>query len=191
MPGCVSLVTTVVVAAVVVAVVGAGAVVAAAVVARSKLIEVVVAAMVFVVAVVAAVLVAAVVATSMVESGLIAVVVAAVVVAAVVVAAVVVAAVVVAAVFATTLGVQPRLVAVLVVIKHVSKSMASVVLATVPNWRFGSGSGLESNWNSCNGFYHIKKPNRTKPAVFWAIPDFRKHRSLAPIKYLSCDHITI
>jgi len=67
----------------------------------------------------------------------------------------------------------------------------TLVLATVPNWRFGSGSGLEPNWNRCNGFYPIKKPNRTEPAVFWAVPHFRKLRSLAPIKFLSFDRITI
>jgi hypothetical protein len=67
----------------------------------------------------------------------------------------------------------------------------SVVLATVPNWRFGSGSGLEPNWNRCNGFHPIKKPNRTEPAVFWPVPPCRKLRTLAPIKYLSCDRITI
>jgi len=65
------------------------------------------------------------------------------------------------------------------------------VLATVPNWRFGSGSGLEPNWNRCNRLYPIKKPNHTKHAVFWLVPQFRKPRTLASIKYLSCDHITI
>ena len=66
-----------------------------------------------------------------------------------------------------------------------------VVLAMVPNWQFSSGSGLEPNWNRCNGFYPIKQPNRTEPMVFWAVPHFRKLRSLAQIKYLSCDPITI
>jgi len=70
-------------------------------------------------------------------------------------------------------------------------SSSHLVLATVPNWRFGSGSGLEPNWNRCNGFYPIKKPNRTEPAVFWPVPHFRKLSALAPIKYLSCDRITI
>jgi len=31
-----------------------------------------------------------------------------------------------------------------------------LVLATVPHPRFGSGSGLERNWNRCNRFYPIK-----------------------------------
>jgi len=66
-----------------------------------------------------------------------------------------------------------------------------LVLATVPNWRFGSGSGLEPNWNRCNGFYPIKKPNRTEPVVFWPVPHFRIHTTLGPIKYLSCDCIAI
>jgi len=66
-----------------------------------------------------------------------------------------------------------------------------LVLATVPNWRFGSGSGLEPNLNRCNGCYPIKKPNRMEPAVFWPVPHFHKLSALAPIKYLSCDCITI
>jgi len=66
-----------------------------------------------------------------------------------------------------------------------------LVLATVPNPRFGSGSGLEPNLNRCNGFYHIKKPNRTEPTVFWLVPQIRQLPTLAPIKYLSSDHITI
>jgi len=68
---------------------------------------------------------------------------------------------------------------------------AWVVLATVPNWQFGSGSRLELNWNCCNEFCPIKKQNRTEPTVFWPVPHFRKLRTLAPIKYLSCDRITI
>jgi len=40
------------------------------------------------------------------------------------------------------------------------------VSATIPNWRFGSGSWLDPNWNHCNWFYPTKKPNRTEPAVF-------------------------
>jgi hypothetical protein len=60
----------------------------------------------------------------------------------------------------------------------------------VPNWRFGSGSGLELNWNLPNRFYHIIKPNAAEPAVFWPVPQFRQLRSLALIKYLSCDRIT-
>ena len=65
------------------------------------------------------------------------------------------------------------------------------MLATVPNWRLSYGSGLEPKWNCCNRFYPIKEPNRTEPAVFWAVPHFHRLRTLAPIKYLSCDCITI
>jgi len=66
-----------------------------------------------------------------------------------------------------------------------------LVLATVPNPRFSSGSGLEPNWNRCNRLYPIKKPNRTEFAVFWLVAQFGKLRTLAPIKYLSSDRITI
>jgi len=66
-----------------------------------------------------------------------------------------------------------------------------VVFETVPNWRFGCGSVLEPNWNHWNGFYPIKIPNRTKPAVFWPVPHFCKLSTLAPTWYLCCDRITI
>ena len=67
-----------------------------------------------------------------------------------------------------------------------------LVLATVPNPHFSSGSGLEPNWNLCNGFHPIKKPtHRTEPGVFWPVPQFRQLWTLAPIKYLSSDCITI
>jgi hypothetical protein len=66
-----------------------------------------------------------------------------------------------------------------------------VVLAVVSNSRFGSGSGLEPNWNHCNGVYPIKQQNRTEPAVFWLVPHFHKLRTLSAIKYLCSDHITI
>ena len=66
-----------------------------------------------------------------------------------------------------------------------------VVLATVPHWRFSSGSGLEPNFNHCNGFYHMKQSNRTEPTVFWLVPHLCKLRTLPVIKYLSCDCITI
>ena len=72
-----------------------------------------------------------------------------------------------------------------------SLTLRWLVLATVPKWRFGSGSGLEPNWNRCNGFYPIKKPIRSEPAVFWPVPHCRKLTTLAPIKYLSSDRITI
>jgi len=65
------------------------------------------------------------------------------------------------------------------------------VLEVVPNWRFGSGSGWEPNWDCCNGFYQIEKPNRTEPMVFWPVLHFRKLRALTPIKYLSSGRITI
>jgi len=65
------------------------------------------------------------------------------------------------------------------------------VLATVPNRRFGSGSGLEPNWNRYNGFYLIKKPKCTEHIVFWPVPQSRELRDSAPIKYFSSDHITI
>jgi len=66
-----------------------------------------------------------------------------------------------------------------------------LLLATVPNPRFGSGSRLEPNWNLCNGFYHIKKPNHTEPAVFWPVPQILQLPTLAQIKYLSSDSIAI
>jgi hypothetical protein len=66
-----------------------------------------------------------------------------------------------------------------------------VVLATVPNWRLSSKSGLAANWNHCNGFYLIMKPSRTKLGVFKVVPQCHKLRCLAPIKYLSCNRITI
>jgi len=68
---------------------------------------------------------------------------------------------------------------------------SSRVLAMGPNPRFVSGSGLEPNWNHCNGFYRIKKPNHTAPEVFWPVPQFGKLRTLAAIKYSSSDRITI
>ena len=66
-----------------------------------------------------------------------------------------------------------------------------VLVATVPDPQFGSGSGVEPNWNRCNGFYRIKKLNRTEPIVLWPVPQFCQVLSLAAIKYLSSDHITI
>jgi len=65
------------------------------------------------------------------------------------------------------------------------------VIATVPNPFFGSGYGLQPNWNHCNGFYPMKKPNGTEPVVFWLVPQFGQLRHLAPIQYLSFDAITI
>jgi len=65
------------------------------------------------------------------------------------------------------------------------------VLATIQNWRIGSGSGLEPIWTLSTGFYDITKPNGTEPAVFRAVPHFCIKRSLAPCKYLSWDCITI
>jgi hypothetical protein len=46
--------------------------------------------------------------------------------------------------------------------------------ATVPNWQFGSGSGLEHNWICSNELYAIKKPNHTEPTIFWTVPYFCK-----------------
>jgi len=66
-----------------------------------------------------------------------------------------------------------------------------IVLATVPNQRFGHRSRLEPNWNHCNGFHPINIMNHTKPAVFWLVPQFPKLQCLALIKYLSSDCITI
>jgi len=66
-----------------------------------------------------------------------------------------------------------------------------VVLATVPNPQFGSGSRLEPNWNLYNGFYLSKTPNCTEPVVFQQVPQFCQLWTLAPIKYLSSDCITI
>jgi len=61
----------------------------------------------------------------------------------------------------------------------------------VPKPQFGSGNGLELNWNRCNRFYPINKPNRSEPTVFWLVPQFRQLRTLASTKYLSSDRITI
>jgi len=74
---------------------------------------------------------------------------------------------------------------------HTYEAHPHEVLAKVRNWWFGFGSGLEPNWNSCNGFHPIKQPNHTEPASFWPVLHFRKLRTLAPIKYLSCNRITI
>jgi len=64
-------------------------------------------------------------------------------------------------------------------------------LATVPNWWFSSGFGFELIWNHCHRFDPIQNPNCTKPTFFWPVPHRRKLRTLAAIKYLSCDRITI
>ena len=64
-------------------------------------------------------------------------------------------------------------------------------LATVPNPRFGSGSRLASNWNRCNRFYLIQQPTHIDPVVFWAVPHVRELSTLAPIKYLGSNHITM
>jgi len=66
-----------------------------------------------------------------------------------------------------------------------------LVLATVTNQWFGSGSRLELNWNCKNRFYHIKNPNYTEPTVFWPVPQLRKVCTLVPIKYLSSNCITM
>jgi len=65
------------------------------------------------------------------------------------------------------------------------------VLATLPDWCFDSGSGLEPNWNWCNGFYPIKEPNQTEYAVSWLLAHFHHLRAWAPIKYLCCVRTTI
>jgi len=66
-----------------------------------------------------------------------------------------------------------------------------LVIAPVPNPAFSSGSGLELNLNPRNEFYAIKSPNQSEPAVFWHVPRFWQLWTLAPIKYLSFDCITI
>jgi len=66
-----------------------------------------------------------------------------------------------------------------------------VGVAMVPDWRFCCWSGLEPNWNCCDGFHPMKKRNRCELTVFWHVPHFRKLRNLAPYKYLSSDRITI
>jgi hypothetical protein len=45
-------------------------------------------------------------------------------------------------------------------------SGSRIVLATVPGWTLGYRSGLDPDWNRGNGFYGMKNPNRTEPAVF-------------------------
>jgi hypothetical protein len=56
-----------------------------------------------------------------------------------------------------------------------------LVLATVPNWRFGSGYGLEPNWNCGNVFYHIKKtePHRTR--------SFLAGSTISDTQYFGCN----
>jgi len=64
-----------------------------------------------------------------------------------------------------------------------------VVLATVPTRKYGSGLGLGPEPNRCNGFYHTK--TRTF-AIGPVLPPKTRHfniTTLAPIKYLSSDHI--
>jgi len=56
-----------------------------------------------------------------------------------------------------------------------------LVLATVPNPRFSSGSGLEPNWNHCNGFYPIEKRDCTQPAIFCLVPQFRQLTTFFPM----------
>jgi len=65
-----------------------------------------------------------------------------------------------------------------------------LLLTTVPNRWFCCRSGLEPNWNYCNGFCHIKILNRPEPAVVWPVPLFRKLSTLAPIKCWSYDRFT-
>jgi len=65
----------------------------------------------------------------------------------------------------------------------------SVVLATVPNRRVGSGSGSDPVPNRCNGSYHTK--TRTV-AIGPVLPPKTRHNKstiFAPIKYLSSDRI--
>jgi len=73
---------------------------------------------------------------------------------------------------------------------HCLWQWSGVVLGTVPNWCFSSGPGLELNWNHCNGYYMIKKPNCTEPADSSHVPHFYKLRTLAPIQDSSSDLIT-
>jgi len=61
----------------------------------------------------------------------------------------------------------------------------------VRNQQLGSGSGLEPIWNSCNGLYSMKRLNRTESAVLWPFPQFHQLRTLASVRYLGSDHITI
>ena len=74
-------------------------------------------------------------------------------------------------------------------VKIKSIAVIEVVLATVPNSRVCSGCGSNPEPKSPNGSYHMKI--RTI-AIGLALPPTTRHfntRSLAPIKYLSSDHI--
>jgi len=70
-------------------------------------------------------------------------------------------------------------------------SWSEIVIGTAPNPWFGYGSGLETNWIRWNRFHPIKKPNRNEPTVLWLVPQSRKPRTFAPVKYLSSDRLTI
>jgi len=72
-----------------------------------------------------------------------------------------------------------------------AREVGGVVLAMIPTWRFGSGSGLEPNRNDCNWFCPMKIPNHIEPADSWLVTYIRKPRTLAPIRHMSSDHITI
>jgi len=68
-------------------------------------------------------------------------------------------------------------------------ALCSLLLATVPNRRVGSGSGSGLEPNRCNGSYHTK--TRTVAIGPVLQPKTRQNKStiFAPIKYLSSDRI--
>lgn len=72
-----------------------------------------------------------------------------------------------------------------------SREMLNLMLTTVRNWRFSSGSALQLYWNHCNWLYHIKKPNSTEHVGFWPVPHCCYPSTMASIEHLSYDHITI
>jgi hypothetical protein len=70
------------------------------------------------------------------------------------------------------------------------KLVRSLVLATVPNRRFGSKSWWEPTWNHCIGFSPIKT-ELFQTEIFFAGSTFSQHRTLAQGEYFSSDRITI
>jgi len=66
---------------------------------------------------------------------------------------------------------------------------SQVVLAMVPTHQNGSGLGLGPEPNCCNGFYHTKTRTVAIGPVLPPITQHLNNTTLAPIKYLSSDHI--
>ena len=70
-------------------------------------------------------------------------------------------------------------------------AVLDVVLATVPNYRCGSGSDFNLEPDGCNGFYHTKtRTIAIRPVLPLKTQNFNL-TTLAPIKFLSSDRIVI